>query len=28
MLLEGEYTFDTRVIFFSDWTQFFTVSEH
>ncbi len=28
MLLEGEYTFDTRSIFFSDWTQFFTVSEH
>ena len=28
MFLEGEYTFDTREIFFSDWTQFFTVSEH
>ena len=28
MSLEGDYTFGTRLDFFSDWTQFFTGSEH
>lgn len=28
MSLEGDYTFLTRLDFFSDWTQFFKVTEH
>lgn len=28
MALEGDYVFDTRSLFFSDWSNFFTPSEH
>ena len=28
MSLEGEYVFDTRLDFFSDWTRFFEITEH
>ena len=28
MALEADYVFDTRALFFSDWSNFFTPSEH